>query len=182
MKKTLCAICAILIGAANADAKMLVAYYSRSGNTKSVAELIRDTVGADIFEIKTADANHYPNEYDAAIDVAQTEVQNKNYPSIMKTPDISQYDTVFVGTPCWWGTMAGPVHTFLTTVDLSGKTVIPFNTHAGSGAGTVHNDISALTPNSVHLNGIAIYGNNAANSGDEIKTWLTEIKVIENAE
>ena len=62
---------------------------------------------------------------------------------------------------------------------MSGKTVIPFNTHGGSGAGNVHTGIATLTPNSTHLNGIAIYGSAAANSGDTVKEWLTEIGIIQ---
>lgn len=175
MKKTLCTLCAILSGAAAADARDLVVYYSRSGNTRAVAEVIRDTIGADIFEITTTDPNHYPSQYRAATEFVQTENANGTYPAIQPIPALADYDRVFVGTPCWWGTMAGPVHTFLTTADLSGKTVIPFNTHAGSGAGSVHTDIVALTPNSTHLDGIAVWGGDVADAGDQISAWLNKI-------
>lgn len=174
-------IATIIFGAiamvGTADARTLVAYYSRSGNTATVADIIKNATDADIFEIKTADANHYPNEYRATTEMAQAEITNGTYPEIAGTPDVAQYDTVFIGTPCWWGTMAGPVHTFLSQVDLSDKTVIPFNTHGGSGAGTVHSDIEKLTPNATHKTGIAIYGTDAANSGDTIDTWLGQIGV-----
>jgi len=164
-------------GLAPADAKTLVAYYSRSGNTRAVAEIIQQKTGADIFEIKTADANHYPAEYSEAIKMAEAEKDSGNYPAINSTPDMTQYDTVIVGTPCWWGTMAGPVHTFLTTADLSGKTVVPFNTHEGSGAGTVHTDIENMTPKSMHKNGIAIHGSVAAESAGDVDAWLNEIGI-----
>lgn len=163
-----------MIGAA--DAKTLVVYYSRTGNTAAVAQAIQNATGGDIFEIKTSDANHYPDEYRATTDMAQSEIENGNFPDIAAAPDMTEYDTIFIGSPCWWGTMAGPVHTFLTTVDTSGKTVIPFNTHGGSGAGTVHTDIEKLTPNANHKKGIAIYGSSAKNAGDEIAQWLTEIE------
>lgn len=175
MKKTLFAMCALFIGMSASDAKSLVAYYSRSGNTKTVAEIVKTATGADIFEITTSDPSHYPADYSATTEVAQSEITNGNYPAINPVPALSDYDTIFIGTPTWWGTMAGPVHTFLTTVDLSGKTVIPFNTHEGSGAGNVHTDIAALTPNSAHLDGIAIRGGDAANSGEDVKEWLTKI-------
>ncbi|MBD5389326.1 flavodoxin, partial [bacterium] len=106
---------------------------------------------------------------------AADEIENGTYPEIQDVPDLTAYDTVFVGTPCWWGTMAGPVHTFLTTADLSGKTVVPFNTHEGSGAGTVHTDIVGLTPDSKHARGIAIHGSDAANATDMVQTWLADI-------
>lgn len=174
------AIAAIIVGALTmagaADAKTLVAYYSRSGNTSAVAEIIKTATGADTFEIKTSDPNHYPTEYRATTEMAQNENNSGSFPAIAATPDMTEYDTVFVGTPCWWGTVAGPVHTFLAEVDLSGKTVIPFNTHEGSGAGNVHSDIEKLTPNSAHKKGIAIRGSSASDSGNSIDTWLSEIK------
>jgi len=174
--KTACCACALMsVGAPAANAKSLVAYYSRSGNTQAVAEIIKKATEADIFEIQTADPNHYPAEYEAATKAAQTEKDSGNYPAITAAPDMTQYDTVFVGTPCWWGTMAGPVHTFLTTTDLSGKTVVPFNTHEGSGAGTVHIDIEQLTPNSTHKTGIAIRGSAARDAAGDVDKWLAEI-------
>ncbi len=176
MKKiTLALFGLVAMLAGGADAKTLVAYYSRSGNTQTIAEMIRDATSADIFEITTADANHYPDEYRPATVVAKEEIESGNSPAIAATPDMSQYDTVFVGSPCWWGTMAGPVHTFLTTTDMSGKTVVPFNTHEGSGAGSVHTDIEKLTPQSAHKNGIAIRGSEASSSRDTINAWVKEI-------
>ncbi len=166
---------AALILAGAADAKTLVAYYSRSGNTATVANIIKNATDADIFEITTQDPNHYPAEYRPATEVAQAEITKGEFPNIAATPDMTQYDTIFVGTPCWWGTMAGPVHTFLATADLSGKTVVPFNTHEGSGAGTVHIDIEKLTPNSEHKSGIAIRGSAAADSAVDVNNWLSEI-------
>ena len=161
-----------------ADAKTLVAYYSRTGNTATVAKMISDALNADIFEIKTADENWYPSEYQATTEQAQQEIRDGKFPPINAAPDMSEYDTVFVGTPIWWGTVSGPVHTFLTTVDLSGKTVIPFNTHAGSGRGNVHTDIATLTPNSEHKTGIAIVGSDADNAADSVNAWLREIGAL----
>ncbi|MDE6478353.1 MAG: NAD(P)H-dependent oxidoreductase [Alphaproteobacteria bacterium] len=175
MKHLFWGLCAGVALCGAADAKSLVAYYSRSGNTATVAELIKSATDADIFEITTADANHYPAEYRSATVVAKSEIENGTFPAINAIPDLTQYDTVFVGTPCWWGTMAGPVHTFLTTADLSGKTVIPFNTHEGSGTGTIAADVEKLTPNSMHGRAIAIRGGDAANAGPVIQEWLVEI-------
>ncbi len=174
--KTACWACALMsAGVMAADAKSLVTYYSRSGNTRAVAEIIKNATDADIFEIQTSDPNHYPAEYSAAVTAAEAEKNSGKYPAIAATPYMVQYDTVFVGTPCWWGTMAGPVHSFLTTVDLSGKTVVPFNTHEGSGAGTVHTDVEQLTPNSTHKVGIAIRGSMARDATADVNKWLDEI-------
>lgn len=73
--------------------------------------------------------------------------------------------------------MAPPVRTFLSDADLSGKTVIPFNTHGGSGVANVHADIADLTPNSKHLSGIAVYGSMSKTSGDTVQAWLKEIGI-----
>lgn len=178
MKKILAGLIAATAIAGGADAKTLVAYYSRTGNTMNVANQIVAATGADAFRIETADPNYYPTEYTATTEQAQREIRDGTLPPINAVPDLSEYDTVFVGTPCWWGTMASPVRTFLTNADLAGKTVVPFNTHGGSGAGTVHTDIAALTPNSKHLDGIAIYGSQSKTSTDAIKSWLENIGMI----
>lgn len=175
MKRFLIGLVAVLAFVGAADAKTLVAYYSRSGNTAAVANEIAAATGADTFRIETADPNHYPAEYQPTIVMAQQEIQDGTLPDINTIPDLTEYDTVFIGTPCWWGTMASPVRTFLVNADLSGKTVIPFNTHEGSGAGSVHTDIVALTPNSSHLDGIAIRGSASANSADTVDEWLKQI-------
>ena len=177
MKTIAAAIFGIIAMAGAADAKTLVAYYSRSGNTAAVADIIKNSTGADIFEIKTADENHYPAEYRTTTEVEKNEINSNKFPPIASTPDMTEYDTVFIGTPCWWGTMAGPVHTFLDTVNMSGKTIIPFNTHEGSGAGNVHTDIEKLTPNATHKTGIAIWGTDTSNASDAINKWLTEIGI-----
>lgn len=163
-------------GAANA--KTLVAYYSRTGNTMNVANQIAAATGADLYRIETVDANYYPTEYTATTEQAQREIRDGTLPPIKDIPDLTEYDTVFIGTPCWWGTMASPVRTFLTNADLSGKTVVPFNTHGGSGVANVHMNIIELTPDSTHLNGIAIYGSQSKNSTDMVHEWLTEIGVL----
>lgn len=176
MKKTIIAVAAMMLATlGTADAKTLVAYYSRSGNTAAVADIIKRNLDADAFEITTADAEHYPSEYRAMTEFAKAEIQDGNYPAIAAVPNLTEYDTIFIGTPCWWGTMAGPVHTFLTTQDLSNKTIIPFNTHEGSGAGNVHNDIEKLTPWARHKQGIAVRGSNVAGSASDIADWLQQI-------
>lgn len=175
MKKIVIIACATLCAVGAADAKSLVAYYSLSGNTAAAAEIIKDATGADVFEIKIADENHYPSEYNEMTKVAQDEINNNTPVTINAVPDLAEYDTVFIGTPTWWGTMAVPVRTFLTDNDLSGKTVAVFNTHEGSGKGNVHDDIATLTPNATHPDGIAIRGSSVANATDEIKTWAENI-------
>jgi len=175
MKKTLCALCAILAGAANADAKTLVAYYSRSGNTAHTANLIHAATDADMFEIKTARPNYYPTEYTPMTQVAKQEIENGTLPHINDGPDLTQYDIIFIGTPIWWGTMASPVRAFLTNNSFDGKTVVPFATHGGGGAGTAFQDIMDLTPDATHPQGYAIYGDDATE--EDVNTWLKQINI-----
>ena len=124
------------------NAKILVAYYSYSGNTKDVAEAIHEKVGGDIFEIKTEGT--YPDEYRPMTVQAKKEIEDGWRPKLTTSvADISKYDIVFLGSPNWWGTITPQVSSFLETYDLSGKTVIPFITHGGGGAQNTVKDMTA---------------------------------------
>lgn len=143
--------------AQNNDSKILVAYYSYSGNTKAVAEQIQKGTDGDLFEIQPI--KPYSKNYQEVVDQAKKEI-NDNYKPALKTKvkDIDKYDVIFVGSPCWWATIAPPIATFLSSYNLSGKTVIPFMTHEGSLMGHSENDIKALCPKSNVLKGLPIRG------------------------
>ena len=173
MKKIAAVLCAAVACAGAAEAKTLVAYYSRSGNTADVARLIGTATGADVFEITLANPDVYPAEYRPMTEVAKSEIENGTYPEINATPDLTDYDTIFVGTPIWWGTMASPVRAFLSNRNWSGKTIVPFVTHGGGGAGTSFDDIAGLTAGATHLSGYSVYGGDA--NAAAVDTWLTEI-------
>lgn len=113
------------------DKKVLVAYFSHSGNTRAVAERIAAATGADLFEI--VPQKPYPAEYRAVVDQARREIA-ADYRPALKTdlPDAGRYDVIYIGSPCWWSTVAPPVATFLAAHDFTGKTLIPFMTHEGS--------------------------------------------------
>lgn len=172
MKKIAMALC-VMASAAGADAKTLVAYYSRSGNTAEMAKLIQTATGADIFEIKTATDDYYPAEYTPMTQVAKQEIADGTLPPINAVPDLTQYDTIFVGTPIWWGTLASPVRTFLSNNSMSGKTLVPFATHGGGGAGTSFADIENLSTGATVKQGYAVYGGDA--TAEAVESWLTEI-------
>jgi len=159
--------------------KILVVYYSYSGNTEIIAKQIQKGTGGDIFEIQTVSA--YPKEYKAVVDQAKKEV-NSNYKPTLKTKlqNISQYDVIFVGSPCWWYTFAPPVRTFLTSYNLSGKTIVPFMTHEGSGMGNSEADIKKLCPKSTVLNGLPIRGSEVNTAESEVMRWLKKIEMIKN--
>ena len=122
--------------------KILVAYYSYSGNTQKIANAIHEKIGGDIFEIKTEGS--YPEEYRAMTQQAQKEIQSGFRPKLTtKVENIGQYDIIFIGSPNWWGTITPQVSSFLESYDLSGKKIIPFITHGGGGKQNTITDIKA---------------------------------------
>lgn len=153
--------------------KILVAYYSYSGNTKEVAQAIHDLVGGDIFEIK-ADVT-YPDAYRSMTEQAKREIQSKFRPVLTtQTADMAQYDVVFLGTPTWWGTIPTQIDSFLEAYDLSGKTVVPFVTHGGGGKQNTVADMTAQCKGCVvEQNAWVGYGNRTSG----LKDWLKEIKI-----
>ena len=126
------------IGATSAQAeesnghKILIAYYSHTGNTRKVAEAIQKQTGGDLFEIETVES--YPSEYKNMALQAKLELANNVYPKLKsKVKNMADYDIVFIGSPNWWGNIAAPVSSFMAENDLKGKKVIPFITHGGKG-------------------------------------------------
>ena len=170
---------------AKSGSKILVAYFSRAdenynvgtvkiGNTQIIAEYIAAEVGADSFHIETV--TPYPANYKECCDVAKQELADKARPKISGTVDLSQYDTVFLGYPIWWGDLPMAVYTFIERYDWSGKTVIPFNTHEGSGASGTYAKIADAMPGAAVPDGIAIKGKSAQEFSDKmrqsVRDWL----------
>lgn len=155
--------------------KILVVYFSHSGNTKLAAEKIHNLVGGDIFAIEPINA--YPEEYRVITKQAKKEITEGFKPALKsKVDNIENYDVIFVGSPCWWSTIAPPVTTFLSENDLSGKTVIPFMTHGGSGLGRSVADIKTLLPAANVTEGQAFRGNDVKNANEEITVWVKGLK------
>ncbi|MBS6268721.1 flavodoxin [Coprobacter fastidiosus] len=163
--------------AQNNSSKILVAYYSYSGNTKIVAEQIQKGTDGDIFEIQPVES--YPKDYQEVVDQAKKEINNNYKPELKtKVKDIEKYDVIFVGSPCWWATIAPPVATFLSSHNLSGKTIIPFMTHEGSRMGHTENDIKTLCPKSKVLNGLPIRGSQVKQAEGDVMKWLEKIGML----
>jgi len=159
-----------------ATKKILVVYFSHSGNTREVANQIQKNTGGDIFEIQPV--KQYPEDYDEAVKQATAEIKINYRPELKtKVEDIKSYDIIFVGSPCWWSTIATPVKTFLSEYDLSGKTIVPFMTHEGSGLGKSVSDISKMCSKSNVLEGLAVRGGSVKNSQNKIIEWLSKIKI-----
>ena len=166
---------------------ILVAYFSRAdenysvgtievGNTQILAEYIVDEVGADSFHIETV--TPYPADYDECCDVAKQELNDKARPEITSSVDMEQYDIVFLGYPIWWGDMPMAVYTFMESYDWSGKVVIPFCTHEGSGLSETDSSIASVTGAQV-LTAIDMRGSTAQALNDDtkqtVRTWLDDL-------
>ena len=167
--------------------KILVVYFSRTGeeynvgnitkgNTAIVAEYIAQKTGADMFEIKPA--TPYPDEYEACTELAKQELEANARPALAKNiDDLAQYDTIFVGFPIWWGALPRVVMTFLEANDFSGKTIVPFCTHGGSGLAGTEREIADACPNAKILSGLAVVGKSAQNDFSavqkDVEAWLS---------
>lgn len=156
--------------------KILVAYYSHTGNTRAVAESIRKATDADIFEIVPVKA--YSTVHAEVVDQAKKEIDAGIRPELKTAVNnINKYDVIFVGSPCWWATMAPPVATFLATNDFSGKTIVPFMTHEGSYMGHTEADIRRLCPKAIVVEGLPIRGSKATTSEKDIREWIEKLKL-----
>lgn len=157
---------------------VLVAYYSRTGNTREIADQIRARTGGELFEL--VPATPYPDDYDACVEQAKRELEAGIRPKLKsRISNLRAYDVIFIGYPNWWGTFPGPVLTFLTENDLSGKTLVPFCTHEGSGLGRSVRDIAKLCPRSTLLEGLAVRGSYVKDAQAEVAKWLSKIGMKE---
>ena len=151
--------------------KILIAYFSWSGNTKSIAEKIHNTTGGDMFQIETV--TPYPNDYhETAYVVAKKEHEENIKPKLKDNGDVSKYDVIFVGTPAWWYGMAPAVKTFLSENNFDGKIIVPFVTHGGGGGYTIDKDMQEMTKGSKVLKPFVVSGRGGANVQEDINTWL----------
>jgi flavodoxin len=167
------AACKGEVQAQNQD-KILIVYYSRTGNTRTVAEYIREAVGGDFFEIETAIA--YPSDYQSTADIAQRQQRENARPALASNvSNMNSYDIIFLGYPIWWGRMPMFFFTFLESHDLSGKTIIPFCTYGSSGVGQSAADIQRSAPGANVREAFGYRGANANNSRNDVTAWLRRL-------
>ncbi len=159
--------------------KTLVLYFSVYGTAKKTAEEIARQTGADIQEIepvKPYDSNR--DHYDALARRAKVEHDQDQRPQIKNHIDISGYDTIFLGYPMWWYTFPMIIYTLFDELDFSGKTIVPFNTHMGSGDGSTYRTIQELEPKAHVVEGFPIEMRDAEKGDLEgIHRWLERIGV-----
>ena len=141
------------------------------GNTKIVADYISEITGADQFEIVT---HKYDGmAYNPLIKLAQEEANKGELPPYEGTaPDLSQYDTVFIGGPVWWGTYPQVMFTLFKDINLDGKTVIPFTTHEGSGLASCAKDVKKAFPKAKVTGEFSIYGHEVRTGRAKVEKWL----------
>lgn len=165
--------------------RKLIAFYSRAGenyvsgmlkpletgNTEVAAGIIQSLTEADLFRIEQA--RPYSSIYNECIGQAQDDQKRDARPALKAYPDsLDQYDTIYLGYPNYWSTMPMAVFTFLEHFDLSGKTILPFCTHEGSGMGTSEKDIKRLCPGARVEKGLAIHGSKVEKSREAIERWV----------
>ena len=144
------------------------------GNTKIVADYITEIKGADQFEIVT---HKYDGmAYMPLIELAKEEANKGELPPYEGTaPDLSQYDTVFIGGPVWWGTYPQVMFTLFKDINLDGKTVIPFTTHEGSGLASCASDVKKAFPKAKVTGEFSIYGHEVRTGKAKVEKWLKSL-------
>ena len=187
------ALC-ISSGCSNAQSmppkKISIVYLSRTNNTKAIAKIIGSYVGGTLVALELV--KPYPENYQATVQQVVNENETGYLPPLKtKIDSIENYDVVFLGFATWDMKMPPPMKSFLHQYNLSGKTVIPFNTNAGYGVGSGFQTVKDLCPNSKVLEGFSIRGGverdsvyfvikgeKAKEAEIEVKQWLQKIKVI----
>ena len=158
----------------NGKGKVLVVYFSHTGNTENVANFIHQAVGGDIVKLETEE--QYTDNYNDLLDIAQEEKNENARPALStKIDNIDEYDTIFLGYPIWWGDMPMAIYTFLDEYDLSGKTIAPFVTSGGSGLSGTPSNIQDEEPEANVTEGLSVRDNNSENSQSAVNSWLSEI-------
>ncbi|MDQ0360414.1 flavodoxin [Breznakia pachnodae] len=145
------------------------------GNTQYVAQVIHENTDSELFRIEPSVP--YPTDHDTLVDQAANE-QDENYrPEIKDTiQDFDQYDTIFVGYPNWWGDMPMILYSLFDDYDFSDKTIVPFNTHGGSGFSNTMETITELEPDAtVITDGFTVSRDNVDTSEEDIIQWLKDL-------
>lgn len=173
------------------DKKILIVYLSRTKNTKAVAEVIHEITGGDMVELELV--KPYPQDYRTTVGQVVKENESGFLPPLKTQIDsIGKYDVVFVGFPTWGMQLPPPMKSFLKQHDLSGKTVVPFNTNGGYGIGSCFETVKSLCPDSKILEGYStkggeeIYGILNVMEGEklkqvkqEVQQWLKKIGLVD---
>lgn len=156
---------------ANSGASIVVKNKDVLGNMQYMAMTIQEAIGGELFRIETTE--EYPLEHETLVNQAKEEQNEDARPELAThIENVEQYNIIFLGYPNWWGDMPQPLYTFLEEYDFSGKTIIPFNSHGGSGFSNTIEEIKKLQPSAtVKDDGLSISRNDVADSEQEITDW-----------
>ena len=155
------------------SASAAYAGYIEKGNTAIMAALIAELTGGDLFEI--IPVTPYPEDYASMLRVAQEEIDSDARPELASTVEnMADYDVILIGYPIWHGRMPQAIYSFMESYDLTGKTVIPFNTHEGSGQSGTQRVIENALPDCTVLQGLAIQGKTAQENEERTRELLTD--------
>lgn len=161
---------------AESGGKVLIAYFSWSGNTRGIAEEIQSQTGADIFEITPV--TPYSSDYNTVLDEAQRDQNQQARPELANhVEDMGQYDTIILGYPNWWASIPMPVATFLEEYDFAGKTIVPFCSHGGGRFGQSLTAIAKLAPDAVMGEGLSVHYSGGAGLPDDVAAWLNTNRI-----
>ena len=161
---------------AHAASTTLVLYFSHTGNTRKLANMIHERVNSDILEVTTKIP--YPKDHDTVVAQAKREQQNAVRPALaIDLKKLDGYTTIFLGYPNWWGTMPMPLFTLLEQHDFGTAEILPFCTHGGSRLGDSVRDIKKLCPKAHVRKGFAVFGKQVDQAGANLDAWLSSQKI-----
>lgn len=155
--------------------RMLVAFFTRSGNTKVIAGTLHRELKADLFEIHPE--RPYPEDYEQTVAQASDETRRAYEPPLAaKVPNLAAYDTLFLGLPIWGMTAPPVIRSFLHAHDLRGRTIRPFITHGGYGVGDSMDVIRALTPDAIVTDPFVMEADQERRTLTQVRGWLGSIR------
>lgn len=165
--------------AAPENQKILIAYFSHTGNTRTVAQQIHAVVGGDMLELQTVQT--YPSDHASTVRQAEQEREDNSRPQLSTQfpKTMHEYDVIFIGYPVWAYTMPMALYSFFDRFTFPGKTIVPFSTHMGSGLADGPEQIARLCPQATVLKGLAIRGNKVAESQETVTRWLQQVGLAE---
>ncbi len=159
------------------NGKVLIAFFSWSGNTRGVANEIQAQTGADIFEITLA--NPYSEDYNTVLEQSQRDQNIQARPEITDHIDnMEEYETILIGYPNWWASIPMPIASFLEEYDFSSKTIIPFCSHGGGRFGQSLTAIAKLAPDSVMGKGLSIHYSGGDSLSEDVTKWLLDNGIL----
>ena len=157
------------------QSRTLVAYLTRSGNTRVIAETLHRKLGADLFEIRPARA--YPGDYEQHVAQAQRERDSGFEPPLAaRVDDIAKYEEIFLGFPIWGETAPPPIRSFLKAHDLRGKTLRPFITHGGYGVGESPSVLASHAPGARIETAFVMEADQERRTLNQVNGWLGPIE------